>query len=164
MDQEDDLDIDDIPIVQLDLNDEDDLPQSSKPEISTKSRKSKSRPKAKAAPPPDFDRMGEMPEGVSAPVGNGINTKEEKTGLAGVDLLGTESVGERGGARSGKFEEYDLGREDGGSSGRVENGKVENGLKMLEEKDVEAGDVATAAGDVEVIKVKRKKKKRTVAD
>lgn len=122
-----------------------------------------------------------MPEGVSAPIGQGVKVVEEKKGLAGVDLLGDQSAGvvERGGsgagrARSnGRFEEYDLDREEvGGTEGEVKEAgggevpvsEVTPVVGPPEMTGVEVrrdeGDVPTSVADVEVIKVKRKRKKR----
>ncbi|KAI9632944.1 putative delta adaptin-like subunit of the clathrin associated protein complex [Dioszegia hungarica] len=161
-DGSDELDIDDIPIVRLELDDPDPTSavQASK---SGRSKSSKTKAKIKAkAPPPDFDRMGEMPEGVPAsaiPTAKGANGAEkEKKGLAGVDLLGAESEPTRrgggagaGAGMSGRFEEYDLDREDIAIRGKDEAEKTGSG---------DDGDVPAESGDIQVIKVKRKKKKR----
>lgn len=124
--------------------------------------------------------MGEMPEGVPAsaiPTAKGANGAEkEKKGLAGVDLLGAESEPTRrgGGAGagagiSGRFEEYDLDREDIAIRGKDEAEKTGSGVVLVgmgdEEKEAvgrmeDDGDVPAESGDIQVIKVKRKKKKR----
>lgn len=101
-------------------------------------KSSKKKPKDKA-PPPQFDRSGEMPdEAQSDP------SKVEKatpaptaSGLAAVDLLSDSGSGTR---PTSRFEEYKVDDEDS------------------RQHATEAADVPIQ-GEIEVVKVKRKKKK-----
>jgi hypothetical protein len=111
------------------------VPVVEPPDIGGKA-KGKSRSQAL---PPDLDRSGEMPDGAeptSAP--SQPPDAIAKKGLAAVDLLDTTNGSKT--VNSSRFEEY----------------------KMDEKEEVQ-GDIPAAVGDVEVVRVKRKKK-RVVGD
>ncbi len=96
----------------------------------------KSRPDLPAKPP-EFDRLGEMPDGAQPPsAANGTTPHQSeppKAGLAGVDLLGDPPPHSRTNSAA-RFEEY-----------------------KMDEAD-EKADVAPVGGEVEVVRVRRKKK------
>lgn len=137
--------MDDIPIVRLD----DDMPPGrlllrvsvqsltiADQEAPPAKRKTATRTTAKEKPgPPQFDRSGEMPEGGSDEMPDRLT--EQATGLAGVDLLSDE----RSSRPTSRFEEY-----------RVE-GEEPNPVQQPSAAD------EPVKGEIEVVKVKRKKKK-----
>ena len=140
-------DLDDIPIVRLD-----DLPEGESATIPCRSLrlmkpdqtidqlaepdkpKSKKKPKP---PPPQFDRSGEMPEDANPDPANQPEAEIAK-GLAGVDLR-SDNLDSRPTSTS-KFEEYNVGDD-------------EPRRTDLADEPVNVG------GEIEVVKVKRKKKK-----
>ncbi|KAJ9117176.1 hypothetical protein QFC20_000319 [Naganishia adeliensis] len=136
-------DVDTIPIVKLDLDDKDEVPSDSK----KKPRKSK-KAREPSPPPPDIDRSGEMPAG-SEPVLKAKKTLAEKSakhkeGLRGVDIGGDV-------------------RPSGSDTPQVPTHFVE--YRDDDAEDVTAAStppvesVAVASSDVQVVRVKRKKKK-----
>lgn len=109
---------------------------------------------------PEIDRNGEMPEGASTGKNGETSVKKEKKqdGLAGDDLL-TSATPTRT-PSAGRFKEYDEDvtvREDVPVQAVQAEQQEEQAVK---EKGVDA-DNAAVSGDIQVIKVKRKKKKRT---
>lgn len=96
--------------------------------------KSKKKPKP---PPPQFDRSGEMPED-AAPAQPNQSEAESTKGLAGIDLL-SDTVDGRPTSTS-KFEEYKAGDDE------------------PRRTDI-ADEPVNVGGEIEVVKVKRKKKK-----
>ncbi|OWT39265.1 AP-3 complex subunit delta-1 [Cryptococcus neoformans Bt1] len=145
-----DEDVDNIPIVKLD---DSELPHDTT-DPSSRS-KPKSRQKKKA--PPEFDRTGELPEGVSAlqirtpssrlsPSASRMNST---TGLAAMDLSASGSMNKPVSRSSSRFEEYKLDEEEGLSNAMSQVGFERNG-----EEDVPVASVP----EVQVVKVKRKKK------
>jgi hypothetical protein len=112
------------------------VPELTRPdEIVDEPRKAKAKSKQKPKPPPpQFDRSGEMPEDANPDQPGKAPTKPTK-GLAGVDLL-SDDVDSRSISR---FVEYKA------------NGDEEP--RRADTPDVPVG------GEIEVVKVKRKKKK-----
>jgi hypothetical protein len=106
--------------------------------------KAKTKVKRKpAAPPPDFDRAGEMPEG-AAPARAALAAAASKSGLAAIDLSATATP-------HGRYDEYTEGddlppREPGPS--------VSPPAEGVAPADVPANEV-----EVKVIKRKKKSKK-----
>jgi hypothetical protein len=96
--------------------------------------KSKKKPKP---PPPQFDRSGEMPED-AAPAQPNQPEAEITKGLAGIDLL-SDNVDSRPTSTT-KFEEYKVGDDE------------------PRRTDI-ADEPVNVGGEIEVVKVKRKKKK-----
>jgi hypothetical protein len=147
----DEVDVDDIPIVRLDL----DLPVDGKSspagpptdavdDSSVKVEKSsRSKGKGEKPRPVDFDRAGEMPaDAPMEPPAQAVEEAEHPKGLAGVDLLDGSSHSSR---PSSRFEEYKVDEE-------------EEGGHRATPQSVDTPAVSAAEG-VEVIKVKRKKRK-----
>ncbi|KAK4685786.1 hypothetical protein P7C73_g4354, partial [Tremellales sp. Uapishka_1] len=104
--KEEDGDVDDIPIVRLD---DSELPPTE--EITAKkSRKSKIKTQKEPAPPPVFDKTGEMPEDafvLPTPVRQ-LSPPPQNNGLASVDLLS----GPEPPRSTSAFEEYKLDEKD----------------------------------------------------
>lgn len=102
-------------------------------------QRSKAATKKKAKekpPPPQFDRSGEMPEGDTAPAHPApVDSSTSPSGLAGVDLL-ADAPSTR---PTSRFEEY-----------KVEDGETQSPREVADEP---------VKGEIEVVKVKRKKKK-----
>lgn len=100
----------------------------------SKSGKSIARPAPEAAPP-EFDRSGEMPDGAPGPSisQSTLQPESARAGLAGVDLLGDPPPTSRTNS-SARYEEY-----------------------KVDEAD-EKVDLAPVGGEVEVVRVRRKKK------
>ncbi|WWD20082.1 hypothetical protein CI109_104556 [Kwoniella shandongensis] len=139
-------DVDDIPIVKLDdaeLAGGETGGSSSKPKTKSK-MKSKSK---KKAPPPEFDRTGELPEGAAVPRSTTTPApalSRTTSGLAGVDLIASNPVSTRG--SSSRFEEYKLDENDAGEQ------------RVMRDHNAEADVPVSASQEIEVVKVKRKKK------
>ncbi|WRT69440.1 uncharacterized protein IL334_006426 [Kwoniella shivajii] len=145
-DKNDDLqeeeDIDEIPIVKLDDSDLPEEPIETKSTSRSSSKiKGKTKSKKNPAPPPEFDRTGELPEGTILPPPDTLKSNQlERTassGLAAVDLSSSFSS-IRG---SGRFEEYNVGDD-------------EEKEAKIDDRDIPI----TATSEIEVVKVKRKKK------
>nr|KIR46969.1 AP-3 complex subunit delta-1 [Cryptococcus bacillisporus CA1280] len=140
-----DEDVDNIPIVKLD---DSELPDPSR---------SKSKPKQKKRAPPEFDRRGELPEGVSASqiptppsrLRQSASRMNSTTGLAAVDLSTSDSLSKPISRSSSHFENYKLDEEEGLSGATSQVSIERNGGK-----DVPVVSVP----EVQVVKVKRKKK------
>ncbi|KIR56492.1 AP-3 complex subunit delta-1 [Cryptococcus gattii Ru294] len=141
-----DEDVDNIPIVKLDDS-----------ELPDPSSRSKSKLKQKKKAPPEFDRTGELPEGVFASqistppsrLRQSASRMNSTTGLAAVDLSTSGSLSKPISRSSSHFEEYKLDEEEG-LSGETSQVSVErNGGE-----DVPVASVP----EVQVVKVKRKKK------
>ncbi|KIR60192.1 AP-3 complex subunit delta-1 [Cryptococcus bacillisporus CA1873] len=140
-----DEDVDNIPIVKLD---DSELPDPSR---------SKSKPKQKKRAPPEFDRTGELPEGVSASqiptppsrLRQSASRMNSTTGLAAVDLSTSDSLSKPISRSSSHFEEYKLDEEEGLSGATSQVSIERNGGE-----DVPVVSVP----EVQVVKVKRKKK------
>ncbi|OCF61731.1 AP-3 complex subunit delta-1 [Kwoniella mangroviensis CBS 10435] len=135
-------DIDEIPIVKLD---DSELALQDPTSISTKSKsknRNKEKQKKEKASPPEFDRTGELPEGSTSTNVQQNSEKENDNvdqaseGLAGIDLTSNTSTSNRG--SSSRFEEY----------------------KEADEDESRRNDdlAATPTAEIEVVKVKRKKK------
>ncbi|ORY34975.1 armadillo-type protein [Naematelia encephala] len=121
-------DVDDIPIVRLD---DVDLANTEEPQTKTKS----SRKKADLPPSPQIDR-GELPEGASTVLSSRPpNTDRVLSGLAAVDLNDASCT-----HSASRFEEYQLDDEKDG------------------EQELRVGDLPTPVGEIQVVRVKRKKK------
>ncbi|KAK1923811.1 armadillo-type protein [Papiliotrema laurentii] len=134
----DEVDVDDIPIVRLDL----DLPVDDDSSVKVE-KSSRSKGKGEKPRPVDFDRAGEMPaDAPMEPPAQAVEEAEHPKGLAGVDLLNGSSHSSR---PSSRFEEYKVDEE-------------EEGGHRATPQSVDTPAVSAAEG-VEVIKVKRKKRK-----
>ena len=102
-----------------------------------------------------------MPEGASIVLNGETSVKKEKKqdGLAGVDLLTSAAPARTPSA--GRFREYD---EDVTVQEDAPVQAVQVEQREEQAREVEKGvdeDTAAVSGDIQVIKVKRKKKKRT---
>ncbi|WVQ96213.1 hypothetical protein IAU59_003317 [Kwoniella sp. CBS 9459] len=163
--------IDDIPIVKLDDSElgagtdpnTDEAGPSSKMRTSskTKLKSGKNKNKKENAPPPEFDRTGELPEGAdtttrTSAVQTPAGPSRTPSGLAAVDLSAAPSS--QGITSTSRFEEYRLDEDD-----RVNTSGATSTDRQASTSDVR---MATAEADVpvatpvevEVVKVKRKKK------
>lgn len=96
VERDDGDDVDDIPIVKLDDELEAALGPAEPKAKKVKAKMAKTKP---AAPPPDFDRAGEMPEGATAPSRIDAAASAARPGLAGIDL--STPVAARG-----RYDEY----------------------------------------------------------
>ncbi|ADV22388.1 AP-3 complex subunit delta-1 [Cryptococcus gattii E566] len=141
-----DEDVDNIPIVKLDDS-----------ELPDPSSRSKSKLKQKKKAPPEFDRTGELPEGVFASqiptppsrLRQSASRMNSTTGLAAVDLSTSGSLSKPISRSSSHFEEYKLDEEEGLSG--------ETSQVSIERNGGEDVPVASVP-EVQVVKVKRKKK------
>ncbi|WVW86640.1 hypothetical protein I302_108693 [Kwoniella bestiolae CBS 10118] len=132
--EENQEDIDEIPIVKLD-----DSELAIQETTQTKGKgKSKIKPKKEKAPPPEFDRTGELPEGFSTNTAQPTKTDgNDKTaeGLSGIDLSSGTAMS------SSRFEEYRVDEEP-------------SAAQIARNDDMPA----TPTDEIEVVKVRRKKK------
>ncbi|WVR08276.1 hypothetical protein IAU60_005323 [Kwoniella sp. DSM 27419] len=165
-DKQDDVDaedIDEIPIVKLD---DSELAQTTQ-DSTTKSKKSKSKSSAtvkkdKVKVAPSFDRTGELPDGASASTstsagGSGLRSapgSRAVSGLVAVDLSAPPSS--RG--SSTRFEEYKV-DDDSVVNHADTDPAMATRSEAVAQTPVTAGeDAPVAVPEIEVVKVKRKKK------
>ncbi|TXT13307.1 hypothetical protein VHUM_00674 [Vanrija humicola] len=149
-DDDNDDDIDDIPIVRLD---DSELAAAEAPAPTKVKSKKKRAPVL--APPPEFDRNGEMPEG-AAPVAP-VAAPKPKSGLAAVDLRTPAPVA----PRPSGYDEYTLDED-----GLPPRSAVATPVVATPSPPAPSPSIADAPADeaqaVKVVKVKRKKKKAVV--
>ncbi|KAL1408283.1 AP-3 complex subunit delta [Vanrija albida] len=150
--KDDDDDIDDIPIVRLD---DSELAAAEAPAPTKVKSKKKRAPVL--APPPEFDRNGEMPEG-AAPVAPAAVDARPKSGLAAVDL---RTPGPAASRPTGRYDEYD---EDGlPPRSAVATPAPATPAPVTPAESPSIADApADEAQAVKVVKVKRKKKRAAV--
>ncbi|WWC65615.1 uncharacterized protein I303_108235 [Kwoniella dejecticola CBS 10117] len=153
-------DIDDIPIVRLDDTEIVVEEPTSKAKGSGKSKKGKGKEKEKIkAPPPVFDRQGELPEGSTSD--HQIKAKEKpdlrrsNSGLAAIDLT-TSGQRTPKSIAPGRYEEYKV---DDDLPERIIAPKL-GADEVSQQKHNDDLPVASP-GQIEVVKVKRKKKGET---